>query len=202
MRTLEVKLFGINELAEEVKAQVIERYRNKEEFCWDWTDSEFLTDWFQDYIVGTMFEDCKVHWSLSNCQGDGVMLIGRVDEEKLYDVAIQSGNFTNHQLRRIKFLLDHTKYEMVYNRYYNSFFNTVDVTDYLPCSYAYSKKHLNELYELMDSLESLVKLHADMISSELEFSGYSTIENQYTDEFIVDRLESWGIEFTEDGRDF
>jgi len=199
MRIEEVAVYELNELSQEVQEKVIERYRNSEGFCWDSHDSFTLSDDFKNQLLGTMFEECTVEWSLSNCQGDGVMLIGEIDQDQLYTFLEASEEFTSKDLRRIKFLLDYSKYEMIRPRYYNSYFNTVDFTDSNP--YSYTKQVEAELEALLESIEYLIKQEANRLCKDLEKQGYESIDYNYSEARIKDMLKD-GYEFTEDGRDF
>ena len=199
MRIEMVKVFTLDELAKEVQERVIDRYRNMD-YWWDSVDSDMLTEDFEYMLEGTMFEGCEVAWSLSSRQGDGVMLLGEVDNTKLYEVLEESGKFNKHELRRIKFILDYSRFELVRNNYYSSYFNTVSYTDYMPMGYSYTSEMEQHIESLIESIEYVIKNKADSITSEMETIGYETIDYKYSDEYIREQLEAH--EFYEDGRDF
>lgn len=201
MRIEEVAVYTLNELEKSVQERVIERYRNAEGFCWDSQDNYTLSEDFKNQLIDTMFEECNVEWSLSNCQGDGVMLVGEVDRDMLYTFLEASNNFSKHELRRIRFILDYSRYEMVRPRYYNSYFNTVDYTDCIPMGYSYSKQLEAELEVLLEDIEYLIKQEAIRLCRDFEKQGYESIDYNYSSTRIRDMLKD-GYEFTEDGRDF
>ena len=189
MRTEMVKVFTLDELAKEVQERVIDRYRNMD-YWWDSSDSDMLTEDFEYMLEGTMFEGCEVEWSLRGCQGDGVMLLGEVDNTKLYEVLDESGKFNKHELRRIKFILDYSRFELVRNNYYSSYFNNVRYTDYMPMGYSYTSEMEHHIESLIESIEYVIKNKADSITSEMETIGYETIDYKYSDEYIRAQLEA------------
>lgn len=201
MRTEMVTVFKINELAKEVQEKVIKRYQNKEDWCWDYSDSDMLTEDFKNNLEGTMFQDCDVHWSLSYSQGDGVKLLGDIDHVTLYNFLVDSGEFNKTELRRIKYILDYICIELVDSSYYSSsYYNIVDYRDYIPCSH--SSGYLDYIEPLMNRLIDIVKEESDKLTSQFETIGYESIEYTHTDEYILARLEDNEYEFYEDGRDF
>lgn len=78
-RKEEFDVFTFDELSPKAKKRAIEDFRDDPELTWDDTDSDMLTETFeQDLKDHYGLGDLKVGWSLSYCQGDGVCFSGTV----------------------------------------------------------------------------------------------------------------------------
>jgi hypothetical protein len=204
MREATVKVFSFEELAPEVQKKVIERYRNKESFCWDSCDSDNLTEYFREKAKdGGFDDDVKVLWSLSSCQGDGVAFEG--------DYKITDSFITNHgdsfnyaETRRMFWLVKQGLKFRVRNGGRYSHYNSMSYECY--CDYEDNIKGYvsNEklVIDLIEKLYPLVKQEVQALSKECERAGYDDMDSHTTDEYIKDALIGNEYEFTEEGRDW
>lgn len=67
--TKEYEVFNFDELSEEVKQNVIDKYYEKEDYPFLEDDMYCGVDHFNEYNI---FEDVKLQYSLRYCQGDGL----------------------------------------------------------------------------------------------------------------------------------
>jgi hypothetical protein len=74
----EIKTYDFDELSPEAKEKAIEDYRPD---AWDDTDSDWLTEDFEQVLEEKGLPNLKVYWSLSHVQGDGVGFYGPLDVE-------------------------------------------------------------------------------------------------------------------------
>lgn len=76
-KKITVDAYTFDELDEKAKKKALEWAL--EALGFDDSDAEQLTDDFKDFLRHRGLADPEVHWSLSNCQGDGVAFEGVID---------------------------------------------------------------------------------------------------------------------------
>jgi len=96
--TKEYEVFTFEELSEEVQAKVLERFRQEE-----YETLHGLNDYLEDCLFELLENDNiayeenpKLYYSLSYCQGDGVMFEGTFQWEGFTFVVKHSGHY-NHE---------------------------------------------------------------------------------------------------------
>ena len=94
VREENLRIFTFDELSKEAQARAIKDFRGDPELTWDQSDSEQLTEMFeQDLVDHYRLGAMKVHWSLSSCQGDGVCFEGHVDLQDFLKAERKIGAF-------------------------------------------------------------------------------------------------------------
>lgn len=95
VREKKLKIYFFGELSPKSKKRAIEDFRSNPDLTWDQTDTDTLTETFEQdlndhYGLG---EDMKANWSLGYCQGDGVCFHGWVDVRKFIETEKLEGKF-------------------------------------------------------------------------------------------------------------
>lgn len=95
VREKKLRIYTFDELPPKAKKRAIEDVRDDPELTWDQTDSEMLTETFEQdlddhYGLG---EDMEASWSLGYSQGDGVCFKGSVDVRKFIETEKAEGRF-------------------------------------------------------------------------------------------------------------
>lgn len=196
----EIKLYNFSELSKEAQAKAIENWRSKG-FAFDNCSVNILTHKFREELESYGFDDVRVEWSLSYCQGDGVAFYGSIDLEKILPKHVD--DFTKDELRRLYWLNKEfgVSIETVRNSYgYRySHANTMDVN--IDCDYNIYYRHTEQYNEVLQKLEEVVLNDIQSLSHKLEREGYEFIERMESDEVIREFFEYNDdcYEFTEDG---
>jgi hypothetical protein len=84
VREKKIRIFFFAELSPEAQKRAIEKFQDDHDFVWDQSDSDFLTDSFEEDLDDHfgLGDDMKVEWSLGYVQRDGVCFQGAVDVPK------------------------------------------------------------------------------------------------------------------------
>lgn len=198
MRIAETKVYEFEELSEEVKERVIEKFREDK--------SQYLDiDYFYDNCVYQLeelgFINPKVQYSLSYCQGDGLSFAADDYKglEKLYIERLGQGK---DKQKTAKILAENTTFVCNGNtgRYCYSSNDDVDIfIENYTSSINTNMSNINEV--VLEVLSDLQDIYME-VCSKLESQGYDEIEYQLSDECIIEDIQYNEYEFTEEGRIF
>jgi hypothetical protein len=100
MKEKTIKLYEFKELAPEIQKIVIDQFKSEEEFY-------FLKDDLTDYItekitnLGYTIHNLKLYYSLTNCQGDGVMFEATLEKDNVSYIITQSGHYYHYNSKII-----------------------------------------------------------------------------------------------------
>lgn len=204
----EFKVYLFEELSEEAKKYVVDRYRsNHGDYLFDDWDSRNLTDYFKEFVSTEYgYEDKEFYWSLSYSQGDGVRFEGKMYDDEILRVAKRLLDEEDFKLLD-EFMSDNTVRGVIggtSNHYYHYNTMRVELESNLSSLYDAEIEELgidvfNRLEEILELLEDYILKDIKGISRELESIGYKKIEGHNTDEYIIELLVANGGEFFEDG---
>lgn len=187
MRQETINLYKFEELKEDIKQKVIEKYRDINVEYQEWYDGVF-EDWYLK-LKKLGYEDTKIYFSGFGSQGDGACFIAKVNIE---------GYLSAHKLKtKFKKLLecaDNISITITHNwRYY--FASSTDVNF--------------EYFEDDEKVESLLNQLETVIRSERETLGkeiYNNLDEEYygliSDEAVKQAIQGNDYEFMNDGREF
>ena len=201
-----VSLFTFNQL-DNVKA--IEKARNwyKENIiATDDTKEEEIISMIKSKIKELGYDVEDIWYSLTHCQGDGVVFYGKITYETDF-------------LSIISRLLDEDKVQLIKQSFYDcsmsiniypkSYGNKCSNWEAMEVSCQFDESHVKreygtaqaeELNQAFDQLEDKIKEEIRTISNHLEREGYEIIESYYADSYVDDQLENNDIYyFLEDG---
>jgi hypothetical protein len=198
-------VFNFSELEPKVQEKVLEKYKRLEDWCWDSTDSDNLTESLREKAQeGGFQEGVKVLWSLSSCQGDGVAFDGLYEVTDEF-VARHGDDLNYDEQRRLHWLIK--KFEVnarVRNGGRYTHWNSM--TYEIECNYEdcidYHMRDEKLVIDLLSKLHPLVKREVQDLSRECESTGYDDINYHYTDEYIKEEIEALGTEYLVDGTEF
>lgn len=195
MRTIEIKLYGFNELSAEAKKVAIEEHRGvKQE--WD------VLDGFKENAIEQIkeagFTESKLQYSLSNSQGDGLSFSADgFDGDKLKDLFRK--HLGDKKEKTINEILNYCSFKLTGNSGNH---------------YCYASKR-DLTFEFDDFIGSHVQVHTVVSQIEkdlqdiylslckvLEKQGYEELEYQYSDECITEDFEANEYEFKDTGNKF
>ena len=188
MRTIEKKIYSVDELEDKAFQKAYDSWSASQEFF-----DEFIVDDLLEELKNLGVEDPKIRYSGFSSQGDGASFTGRI-----CDV----GAFLGRELtRHEKFVLEYSSVRFVANssRYYHE--NTV-TTDF---NFAYSHtfdNQLSKLERIACELES--KINDKRVDICCEF--YRRLENDYnyqmSKESFKEYCESNETEFYNNGEQY
>ena len=121
MITKQINLYEFKELDPKIQEKVLNKFREVEEF-------NYLSDTLTDYLTEKLktagyefdWKNIKLYYSLSYCQGDGLMFEGKLFKEGLTYVIKHSGNYYHSNSKDIDCLneegefLDYTAFNEFY----------------------------------------------------------------------------------------
>lgn len=189
----------------------MEEYRNK---GWDWdeSDTQMLTEYFEEQLEELGLPIGDVRWSLSYSAGDGVAFYGKVD---IKDYVLKN-NLATTPLGFLSLIdaLSNDEAEIVieieksktYHHY--DHLNTMVVSSYvntygdpgIPGSKRWPRRVGRPVIERKTrELAGIIQKHVREISKKLEESGYREIEYKSSDEVIRENIIANEYEFEEDG---
>ena len=196
MRIIETKVYTFDELSDDVKQKVINKFRE---------DKEVFLDFFDDncvyYAKEKGFEDIELQYRLSYSQGDGLSFSAQKYTmlKELYLKELGKGKEKTAQL-----LADNSTFVCTGNTGRYCFASSSDIDLYIEnytSSINTDCKNINEV--VSNVLKELEQKYID-VCSELEKRGYDEIEYQQSDECIIEDIQfpvqSNEYEFTKDGK--
>lgn len=191
MRTEIIKIYEFHELSEQAKQKAIENYRNSErDFCW------LSDDIREELLQDDRFERVEdIVYSLSYSQGDGLSFScdGFSDETllKAFNSVLGEG-----KEKTARFLVDEFGW-MFKTKHNNGYYQYASNSDVVKEDGAWYHDNIDEV---LDEVRDYLAIHIYLPKcKELESYGYSIIEYEYSDECIIENLETNGWEFTEEG---
>lgn len=205
---IEIQAYDVGELEEDVKARVLDKYRDFNTFAEFWF--EHIKDWFiEEKLPEAGFDVGKdnLYFSGFCCQGDGASFSARVDLERFI-----LDNKLGKRYRALLYALrsgEVQDYVRIHrdtwcNSYYHS--NTMGVYqqsdfDMDPDAPRFEQRQEKLEYQL-DEIQDDVLERARELANEY----YDMLEEEYnyqtSDEQIIDSLQINEVLFTKDGRTF
>lgn len=190
MRVIETKVFTFNELSKTAKERAVEKWYEHETY-------DFLGDDLCEELKcidkAGIFEDAKLQYSLSNCQGDGLSFSCNINLEN-YLKTTKLPNWKKDALVKL-----------IYKIY-----SIGNIGRYCYCSASdigieynnsdYYEDRYSCLFELSKNILDDIKDRYIKMCNHLEKIGYSIIEHRMNDEEFSELCENNGYEFTEDGK--
>jgi hypothetical protein len=179
MRQVNVEVFRSDELKGKSREKMLQFGREIIRNDYSITLKEDIKYFIEEkYGISTS----RLEYNLNYCQGDGVAFYGNLDLDKLQE--------KNPEITKILDNLEGIDYSI----------------EIQCCSYNYHHKNsMNVVVESNSDNENLLKLR-EFINSLLreasvdaEYYGYSIIENQESDELVVNYFNANGFEFLKDG---
>lgn len=187
-----VKVYKYEELAPEVQAKLIERYRNDggEPFA-----TQDVSEYFKERLTELGYIDATVSWSLGYCQGDGMAFECHMccsDLKTLRDRLFPAG----HKVRRVLRgqVLDCISVDVKHEGHYyhwNSMRVEVDNTDY--------NHETPAQEECLVMLREAIAEDCKDTSRMLEKKGYEILEGYDSDEYIAESFSNSDTLYLVDG---
>jgi hypothetical protein len=187
-KTITVKTYTFDELSNEVKEKVLERYRDINVDYDGWHD--FIIDDWKAKLEGLGYEDVKIYYSGFYGRGDGACFEASVDIEKW---------IKKHKAgKRFRKLLNEVRagyYAYIWIKHNGWYYHEKSAyTDYEGES-ELSEKAYSQLKEMADWIEE----ERYDLSKEI----YKDLEKEYeyllSDEAVIDTIKANDFEFLEDG---
>jgi hypothetical protein len=191
MRTIKTILYQFEELSKEAQETAIENQRNNE--------NNVYLDWFYDDCIEQIKENgfngnIELKYSLNYCQGDGLSF--SCDYFNNLNALFVEILGTEKQ-KTIDCIIDNCSLKIKGNNGNYCYAHRNDVNFELDNYYVKSSTNIDNLISQVET--KLKDLYIDLCN-ELENNGYSEIEYQNSDEYIIQNLIENQIEFIENGK--
>lgn len=189
MRIEQLKIYQIKELSKEAQQEAIEQYRNM--------NKDYLY-FFQDDCIEQLkdkfWDDVRLQYSLSYCQGDGLSFSGKLDLKKFLE------NVYSVKLPKYKiWAIDEYIYKVHSKGNTGHYCYSAD--NQIECDYNYyDNKRRKNLDKLWDNILSEIKEYYMTICKDLEKQGYAQLDYENSDEYIIEHFEANEYEFLENGK--
>jgi hypothetical protein len=193
MRTVRTKVYKFEELSEDAKQVAIEICRNKDEISLDY----FYDNAKEQIENAGFYDDIRIEYSLSYSQGDGLSFsCNKIDEKILLSFFLEI--LGSEKEKTAKAILDNCSFKNTGNNGRYCYASKSDI-DYSLESYKNDYQNINEIVtKVCENIESLyIELCKD-----LENQGYSDIEYQRSDEFIIESLIDNDQDYLANGKQF
>lgn len=193
MRTIRTKVYKFSELkTKEARQKAIDWYKKTLD-----DDPEILFG-FEDYCSERAkeagFNDIKVQYSLSCCQGDGLSFSGEIDLKRVIPEILPG-----IKKSVLNALVNNCSYTLKGNDGRYCFASKSDIDLWLD---NYTSNDKPNIQKLIDKILPALENRYMTLCKELESEGYKWIESAYEDENIIENIEANEYEFTADGRRF
>ena len=195
MRTIRTKVYTFNELSKEAKEVAIESFRNGLEIHLD-----FFNDDAEEQIemVG-FYNDIKLRYSLSHCQGDGLSFsCNNIKTEillKFFAEVLGEGKEKTAMV-----IIDNCSFENRGNTGRYGYASKNDITFELDeRGRSFESNNINKI---VSKVEEKIQNHYLDLCNNLEKQGYAEIDYQYSDEAIVETINANDYEFLINGKQF
>lgn len=194
MRIIETQAYTFDELSDDVKEKVIEKFREDK---YEYLDISWFSDDCTHHLSEQGFIDTKLQYSLGNCQGDGLSF--EADEyTKLKDLYLQE--LGKGKEKTAQLLADNTMFVCTGNKGYYCFASESDVDIYIDNYNSSINTDCENINEVVNNvLCELQCIYIDLCSK-LEKNYYDEIEYQQSDECIIEDIQCNEYEFTKDGK--
>lgn len=192
MRTQTINIYSFDELSEEAQEKAIEYFRNCKQ-----QDGDLLM-FFSDDVVEQLKEkgwnDVKLRYSLSCCQGDGLCFSGNLDLKWFLE------NEYSHKLPKYKV---NALCEYIYSvhskgntgRYCYASENQIEYDE----NYQ-NGEHWERIDKLWQNVLSEIKTSYMTLCRKFEKQGYNEIDYQLSDECIKEDIQANKYKFLENGK--
>lgn len=191
--TRNYQVYDFKELSKEAKYYAIEKWYENEDY-------PFLEDYIQEELhqldEHEIFEDIKLQYSLSYCQGDGLSFSAHINLKNFLD------NIYSKKLQQFK---KDTIQNYIYKCYskgntgHYCYASKSDIEYYENYQNGIERKYIDILWQ--DILEEIKKYYMN-ICNNLEKYGYSILEYRMNDEEFSEFCEDNEYKFFENGKMF
>ncbi len=187
-----VRIYKFDELEPEVKASLIERYRNDggNPFA-----SEDVTEYFKEELETLGYVNATPYWSLGYCQGDGMAFechLSCSDLKTLRDRLFPAGDRVRRVLNSA--VLDCISVDVKHEgHYYHWNSMRVEVDN---CNYNYETEAQAECLNL---LRDAIAEDCKDTSKMLEKKGYEILEGYDSEEYITEDFQQRDTMYLADG---
>lgn len=193
MQIKQIKVYSFSELSEEAQEKAIETERDYKYQSCDML--YFFQEDVDQQLKEKYWDDIKLAYSLSCCQGDGLSFSGELNLKAFLD------NVYSVKLPEYK--------KWALNEYIYPVYSTGNTGHYcyanknqIEYDYNCYDKGYQKIEKLWQDVLEEIKEYYVTLCKEFEKQGYNEIEYQLSDECIKEELENNNIEYTEDGRIF
>lgn len=193
MRTIRTKIYKFEELSEDAQQTAIDKFRNNLEIYLDF----FNEDAKEQIEKAGFYDDIKLQYSLSCCQGDGLSFSCKRIEwktiEPLFTEVLGQG-----KEKTAKLIFEYCSFICKGNdgRYCFASKNDIDFT-----FENYNREYQN-IKEVVGNVLTKIENKYLELCKQLEKQGYSEIEYQQSDEVVKETILANEYEFTKDGKQF
>jgi hypothetical protein len=192
MKTRTVNVYEFKELSKEAQEKAIEHFKDLKQNDGDLLF--FFSDDVSEQLKENGWNDVKLAYSLSRCQGDGLSFSGKLDLKWFLE------NEYSHKLPKYKI---NALCEYVYSVHSKG--NTGHYSYANKSQIEYSENYQNgEHWDRLDKLfqDVLLEIQNQYVNlcSKFEKQGYDEIEFQLSDECIEGDIEANEYEFLESGK--
>lgn len=194
MRIIETEAYTFDELPDDVKENVIEKFREDK---YEYLNLDFFYDDCVYQLKELGFVNPKIQYSLGYCQGDGLSF--EADEyTKLKDLYIEElGKGKKHTSQ---LLADNSTFICTGNEGRYCYASTSDIDLYIENYSSTINTDCDNINNVVDIVRGkLEDLYID-ICGNLEKQGYDDIECQFSDECIIENIKCNEYEFTKEGK--
>lgn len=194
MRTVRTKVYNFEELSQEAKQVVIERYRNN--------TTEVFLDMFQEDCIEAIQEagfsgDIKLQYDLGYSQGDGLSFSCDYFTKLNEVFAEVLGEGKN---KTIDCIINNCSFVLKSNEGKYCFASKGDLDFYFDnYQVNFTDSNIESVVEKVR--EKLENIYVDLCK-DLEKRGYAEIEWQNSDEYIEEEIKANEYEFTKEGNRF
>lgn len=190
MRTKEITVYSFSELADEVKSEVLDSFRDiNTDFMW----YDFLFDFWQEELEKFGFYRPKIYFSGFGSQGDGACFESQIDLEKAFECYIAETGIPKHLKSLQGFIAAECYAAIVVTNPHYLHWNTRSIEH----SSSHEGKHLNAFFEkFMKWLEEKRISFCQRIYRELE----TEYEHLTSDDAVKETIEANDYEFTATGK--
>lgn len=187
MRTKRIKLFTFEELTSEAQKTAIENERNN---AYEFVELDFLKDDAEGQLSTVGFENAKLSYSLTNCQGDGLSFKADINLSYFLDL------FAPNRSQWFKDIIyNNITVNCIGNNGRYCFASRHDIE----INYSFCSTYYSNIYDFVSRLDDFI---TDLYIAEcekLEKQGYDKIDYQCSDDYIKEGFISNGTEFLSDG---
>lgn len=206
MRTVETKIYTLDELAPDARQVAIENQINflhRDEFLSEDIQYIMINDAELHYNLN--LEGMKLEFSLNNCQGDGVAFYGEIESSDLLSMMRHANKNGSEIFEELHIEILERFPEISLNISSNSYGYHYSHCNTMSISIDYENIDLQgyQILELlgntMEQFESDLACHIREISKHLENCGYQAIENYTSEESAIEHIEANEYEFYSNG---
>lgn len=187
MRILQTKVYDFAELNDEAKQKAIDNYYENETYDFLSEDLKQSLNYYAPY-----WEDVRLYYSLSYCQGDGLSFEGNLDLEKY----LSNWKMKKSVKKAILSMLYYVK-SKPNNRMY-CFCSENDI-EFEYQDYAYDEEYPRLTAYFEDKILPFIRRDYYDLCEKLQKEGYAEIDYRMTFEEFEDLANVNDWEYTEDG---